>query len=42
MRVSEGRVLGFGQAAILLGSRDLRIIPTLPTIMLGMTWGGYT
>lgn len=32
MRVSDGRVLGFGQAAILLGSRDPGAIPTvLPT-----------
>ena len=39
MRVSDGRVLGFGQAAILLGSRDLSIIPVLPTIMPRMTRG---
>ena len=31
MRVSDGRVLGFGQAAILLGSRDPGAIPRLPT-----------
>ena len=31
MRVSDGRVLGFGQAAILLGSHDPGAIPVLPT-----------